>query len=176
MPTSYAQTLVADGLGGPFLITGGLGGLAPVPVPVVPPVLWGGIDVVSAAIAWWLGTPAMVALTSDGRLWHRTAPEDTALPYATIALASERVDTRTTAYPFERSALAISAHAATAAAARALGLSIRRAFRGAPLSIGSSPVCHVLPDGSAVAIGRGLAPGGRDCWITSESFDICWTP
>ena len=56
-----------------------------------------GINIVAAVQAWWTAQPAMQALTSDGNLWHRTAPEDTALPYATVFLVSEPTEVWTTA-------------------------------------------------------------------------------
>lgn len=147
----------------------------PSSAPVIPPVRWAGVDVISAVQAWWQGMPAMQALTADGKLWHRVAPEDTPLPYATVFLVSETPEIWTTSYPFERSSVQINCHAATDSAARGLGLAIRAAIRGAPLVVGVQDVCHVLPDGCSIDIGEELGPGGRDCWVATEVFDIPWT-
>lgn len=149
---------------------------------VVPPVRWAGPDVVSAVQAWWQGTPAVQALASDGRLWHRVAPEDTQLPYATVFLASESVASWTTGYPAVRATVQVNCHAATDIEARAMGLAVREALgpsraqpQGAPLVVGIREVGHVLPDGDGVDIGEELGPGGEDCWLAFETFEIPWT-
>ena len=139
-----------------------------------------GINVVAAVQAWWTAQPAMQALTSDGNLWHRTAPEDTALPYATVFLVSEPTEVWTTRYPFKRSTIQINLHADTDLAALTIALAVREALKGAPLAInvpyGVSQVCHCLPDGDGLDIGEELGPGGEDCWVAFETFDIPWTP
>ena len=55
---------------------------------------------------------------------------------------------------------------------------MREALKGAPLAInvpyGVSQVCHCLPDGDGLDIGEELGPGGEDCWVAFETFDIPW--
>lgn len=151
---------------------------SPTPTPTATPPAFGpGTDILSAAQAWWQGTPAAQALSSTGQLWHLQAPEDgETLPYVTFFLVSETPETWTTSYPFMRSSLQFNAHAATDAQARSMGAALRKLFRGAPLVVNSSDIDHCLPDGSAIQLGEGLAPGGRDCWVATETFDIAWTP
>lgn len=117
----------------------------------------------------------MQALTSDGKLWHRTAAEDTQLPYATVFLVSEVDETWTTSYAFDRASMQINVHAATDAAARAAAIAIRAAFHGVPLVIAGVNVAHVLPDTHGIEIGEGLGPNGRDCWVAIEVFDIAFS-
>jgi len=176
------MNLVLGGLCEALLVTSGFGG-SPAPGPVVvPPVRYSGPTLLHAIQEWWRATPAVQALTLDGRLWHRVAPEDTPLPYATVFLASEPVEIQTTRYPWLRSTVQINCHAATDLEARQMGLAVRAALgpapaapMGAPLVVGLQDVCHVLPDGSGIDVGEELGPGGADCWIAFETFDIPWT-
>lgn len=134
-----------------------------------------GTDVIGAVQAWWAGTPAVAALAADGKLWHGRKVESAAFPSATVCLASEVSETWTTAYPRKVSVVQINFHAATDAAARAGALAIRAALQGAPLVINEIPVGHVLPDGDGISEAEGLGPGGRDCWMAFETFEIAWT-
>lgn len=136
---------------------------------------YNGTDILSAVAAWWAGTPSVQALTSDGRLWHAVAPEPVPALYATVFLVSEPIEVQTTGYAEYRSTIQLNLHAPTDAQARAMGLAVRAALSGAPLSIGGSPVMHVLPDAPGIAIGEGLGALGRDCWVATETFDVLWT-
>ena len=135
-----------------------------------------GASILAAAQAWWAGTPAAGALTASGKLWYKTAPEGgNVLPYATYVRVSEVEDTWTTNYPLMRTSLQFNCHAIRPQDAEAMGEALRALFRGAPLVVGTAAVAHVLPDGDSLDEGEGLAPGGRDCWIQSEVFDIVWS-
>jgi hypothetical protein len=142
------------------------------------PVRYAGADVLAAVQAWWQGTPAVQALTSDGALWHMIASEPVPEAYCTVFLVAEAVEVRTTRYREYRSTVQINCHAPTDAQARSMGLQIREALAGAPLAIGRPlprDAMHVLPDSPGIAIGEGLGAGGRDCWIATETFDVLWT-
>lgn len=153
---------------------------APTPTPTptsTPPAIGIGTDILSATASWWSVTPAAQALSSTGQLWDLEAPENgDTLPYVTIFLVSETPETWTTNYPLMRTSLQFNCHASTDGRARAMGAALRRLFRGAPLIVNSSDIDHCLPDGSGLQLGEGLAPGGRDCWVATEVFDIVWTP
>lgn len=157
---SGSRLLLEDGASGLLLEEGGS---------------FAGTDVLAAVQAWWQGTPAVQALTSDGRLWHAVASEPVPEAYCTFFLVSEVPEIQTTAYREYRSTIQVNCHAPTDAQARAMGLAIREALIGAPLVIGGQDVMHVLPDTPGIAVGEGLGAGGRDCWIATETFDVLWT-
>jgi hypothetical protein len=140
-----------------------------------PPVTFNGSDLLQAVAEWWSGTPAINSLASDRKLWLVSAPENVYLPYVTYFLVSEVPETWTTGYAWKRAEIQINAHASTSREARTLGKTIRTALKGAPLSIDGQSVMHVLPAGTSIVIGEGLAPRGHDCWIAAETFDIPWT-
>ena len=139
------------------------------------PVTYNGIDILAAIESWWGAVGNQQVPTADGRLWHLSAPENTFLPYATFFLVSEVPETWTTSYAWKRGAVQINLHAATSQLARVAGKNLRAALKGAPLAIDGSAVMHVLPSGTTIVIGEGLAPRGKDCWIAAETFDIPWT-
>ena len=138
------------------------------------PVSYDGINLVAAVLAWWNATPA-----AQG--WPRTAssdrivPENIQLPYATVALASEVAEIWTTAYPWDRSSLVISLHAATDTQARTNAITLRESSKKCALTINGVAVAHVLPDGSTIDLGQGLGPKGQDLWTATETFDAPWT-
>jgi hypothetical protein len=134
-----------------------------------------GEDVISSIVTWFNQTPAIAGLFSDQKLWHVSAPENTYLPYATIFLASELAETWTTDYAMRRDEVQINVHAETSQGAREIAVQIRHGLKKAPLLVNNQPVMHVLPANSAVQIGEGLAPSGKDCWLAFETFDIPWT-
>lgn len=134
-----------------------------------------GTDVLAAVEAWWNATAAVYSLTRDHKLWFLEAPENTLLPYATFFLVAQPVETWTTGFAFYRAGIQINLHCNTAARARSLAHQLRVAFKGAPLSVNNQTVCHVLPDGNTIQVGTGLGPGGKDCWVATETFDIPFT-
>jgi hypothetical protein len=134
-----------------------------------------GEDILSAVQAWWQATPAMTALTSDHLLWAYEAPETTLLPYATVILVSEPVETWTTSYAVYRSTIQVNLHANTTAAARTLAGQIRLGLANQPLVITGQSVMLILPDSSALQIGEGLGPNGQDCWVAIETFAALFT-
>jgi hypothetical protein len=159
-PTSVARALFA-----PFG-----SGVAP-----VVPAVYDGADIMAAITAWWRAHAAVQLISSDKNLWHKTAPEGAELPYSTFFLVHEGPDTYTTAFAFMRSNVQVNCHASTDVEARAAANAIRVALKQAPLSIGGVRVLHVLPDPSGLQVGEGLGPGGKDCWIAFQAFDIAWT-
>lgn len=141
-----------------------------------------GSDVIAAVQAWWAGTPAVSSLTPDGKLWHKVRPEGDSMPYATVFLVSEAPEMWTTGYAWSRTSVQINCHADTDIQARTMALAVRAALgktpaqpSGSPLVVGEQDAVHVLPDGDGIDIGDGLGPGGRDCWVAFETFDIPWT-
>lgn len=136
---------------------------------------YAGTDILSAIQAWWQASPSMTALTSDRNLWAYEAPETTGLPYATVLLVSEPVDTWTTSYPVYRSTIQINLHANTAGAARTLAAQFRSGLENQPLVINGQAVMHILPDSSALQVGEGLGPKGLDCWVAIETFESLFT-
>lgn len=172
-----SKVLLEDGVYG-VLLEGG----APTGAVTSDPVVGIGGDVLAALWSLWQLSPALQALTSDGRLWHKVAPEDTQLPYATFFLISEAPEMWTTAAPWKVSTVQFNLHAATDAEAIAMGLAVRSALgrspaqpSGAPLVIGGSDVVHCIQAGRSVDVGEGLSPEGRDCWVATETFEIPWT-
>lgn len=163
------MSILAGGLLGPGLVTGGLS-----PGPGV--VGFSGDDILGAIAAWFRANAAMQLLTSDHRLWHKTSSESTRLPYATVFLARETQETYTTAYSLTRAGVQFNFHASTDAEARSMALAMRSAFKQAPLVVGGSRVMHVLPDWAAMDKSDALGPDGKDVWIAFEVFDIAWTP
>ena len=154
-------------------------GFGPAPGPIVGV----GRHPLSAFRSLWTQLPDMQALTSDGNLWHKQAPEELDLPYATFFLVSEVPEIWTTAYPWLMATIQVNCHAMTDEAALDMALTIRSALgkspaqpSGAPLIINGAEVTHVLPAGSGIDIGEGLGPRGRDCWVAFETFEIPWTP
>ncbi len=136
----------------------------------------------SALQSWWLATPAAQALVADGKLWHKEAPETTALPYATYFRVAEPVESRTTAVAIVRASLQINLHATTATEAQDLAEQLRDMLTkspaqpsGAPLSIGSSAAMHVLDDDISLDEGEGLGPGGQDCWVGYFTLEVFYT-
>lgn len=134
----------------------------------------GGDGVLEALQAWWAATPGVRATTSDGKLWHRTAPEGTPTPYATAFLVAEPADAQTTGYRLWRSAVQVNLHAATDAAARSMGRAVRGLLDRAPLAIGGVRALHVLADSSAVEMADDPGPAGEDVWIDMETFEVLW--
>jgi hypothetical protein len=137
----------------------------------------------SALQSWWQSTPAARALTADGKLWLKEAPEDTALPYATCFRIAEPVEAWTTATAIVRATVQVNCHAATAAAAEALAESLRSLLTksasqpsGAPLEVGpGNPAMHALDDDVSLDEGEGLGPGGSDCWVAFFTLEVFYT-
>ncbi len=132
-------------------------------------------EIISAIQAWFAATAPVNSLMSTPTLWHKQAPETVLLPYATVFLVSEPVETWTTGFPMLRSTVQVNLHANLPVTARSIGRAFRSNLKGAGLIIGGSSVMHVLPVGSAVDIGEGLGPNAQDCWVAMETFDILWT-
>src|SRR5579859_463502 len=136
----------------------------------------------SALQSWWLTTSEAQALVADSRLWHKEAPETTALPYATYFRVAEPVETRTTGYATVRAQLQINLHASTATEAESLAESLRDLLTktpaqpsGAPLLIGFNPAWHVLDDDISLDEGEGLGPDGQDCWVGYFTLEVLYT-
>lgn len=134
-----------------------------------------GIHPVGAAVSYWSGRADLRQLVSDGTLWHKSAPEDVSLPYATCFVVSDSVESNTTGFQLKRTSLQINLHAATDLEAMTIALAVRSALTMAPIGINGQAACHVLPDGDGIDVGEGLGPAGRDCWVAVETFDILWT-
>ena len=138
-------------------------------------------DVVTAVQQFFLTQAQLHAIVSDGKLHHKSAPEDTLLPYATYFKVSDTPDTWTTAGPVRRAAVQLNIHHSTDAEAQAIAETFASTMNSIvqqaaiPIVIYGRNAMHVLPGELSIDVGEGLAPGGLDCWIASVVFDIPYT-
>jgi hypothetical protein len=135
-------------------------------------------DLITAVQQWWLGQSTLQALFSDSQLHHKSAPEDTLLPYATYFKVSDVAETLNTAGQVRRASVQFSVHAQTDAQAQSIGDAFSDALntikQGAPISInvyGKNAMVS-LPGESGINIGEGLAPGAEDCWVFHFTINV----
>lgn len=139
-------------------------------------------DVTTAISAWWANQSSLQAQVTNGKLWHKTAPEDACVePYLTFFLVSTTSISQTTSYSYYESVVQFNIHhylpglAQTISQNLAAAMDSRRAGGGAILFIQGNQAIHVLPDDFGLDEGEGLGLNGRDCWIAHFTVTIPWT-
>ena len=156
------MSLITSGLGSLFLVTRGFNSVSTTASPS------------ESFYSFFAAQVGLVAAVYGGAMYLVEAPQGTTLPYAEYFEVSDTWDQTTGPYVGHTS-IQVSCYASDPDAAKALGIQFASAFHKATLpSINGVPVAHCLRTGGLLTKADGKGPGGKDCWVQTNDFDIMY--